>query len=146
MSAVPAALAALVATFTASKPAALQQVIDGPPYDPPNTFLAVGWDRSDQPAVSVQRDSGSAGYSERETFEVSCLLSFGYDDPEVTTVRQTAFTVFEALCATLAADRTLGDVVMTSAVTAYEFTQTLTEAGAIADLRFTVTVRADGLI
>lgn len=141
VSAVPGFTAALVAAFTAAAPSGVV-VIDGPAYDPPYQFLAVGWDRTDAAATLVSRVPSTAGFAEAEAIDVSCMLSFAYDDNEVTDVRTALFTAFYALADAIAADRTLGGSVMTTRIGAYDLTSTLTEAGAVADLRFTVSARS----
>lgn len=136
VSAIPAATLALVATFTTRLPNLA--VIDGPAYDPPVAFLAVGWDRVDAPSTLAARTVNGPGFGEDEDFDISCLLSFAYDDPEISDARAALFDAFGTVCDTLAADRTLGGAVKTSRITAYDLTTSLLDSGAVADLRFTV--------
>ncbi len=141
-STIPVVLAGLVSLF---KTASLGDVavIDGPAYDPPNNFLSVGWDRSGQPAVVATNDLQDYGATTGlETYQVSSLLSFSYDDDEVTVVRERMFAAFEALSAAVAADPQLGGAAMLVRITSYDLTPILLEVGAVADLRFTVTVQA----
>lgn len=141
-STIHAALTELVALWRVAAPLGVA-VIDGPAYDPPANFLAVGWDRSEQASVSsVSAPMNMAGSQSLESFDVSSLLSFSYDAAEVTTVRGLVFAAFDVFAAALAADQQLGAVVMAASVTAYEMTPILTELGSVMDLRFTTHVEA----
>lgn len=141
-SAVPDALAALTALWAGLNIATLQ-VGDGPIYDPEIDFLAVGWDRSEQPSVIAQAANNDAGaMSTAEQFDVSCLLSMWAGNSDVPTIRDAIFDVFAALKAALAADRQLGGLVDSTWITTYDYTPDAGEAGDQVDLRFTVHVGA----
>jgi hypothetical protein len=118
-------------------------VIDGPPYDLPERFLAVGWDRTEQPSVSAASVAASmSGTQSRESFDVSSLLSFAYDAAEVTTVRGQVMAAFDAFAAALAADQQMDGLVMQAQITGYDMTPILTESASVLDLRFTTHVEA----
>lgn len=137
--------AALTALVTLFKGAGMVKVgvIDGPAYDPPNNFLAVGWDRSDQPAVVATKVLGDYGTTDGlEQYTVSSLLSFSYDDGEVTVVRGLLTAAFDQLDTALGLDPTLGGLVLNAWIGEYELTPILTEAGTVADLRFSTVIRA----
>lgn len=140
-STIPAVLPALKNTFKAA--AATLYVVVGPVYDPPADFLAVGWDRSDQPGVSAVVELADYAQSQDlETYDVSCLLSFSYDSDEVETVLEQLFVVLESLIAALRADHTLGGRVLLAKVVDYDWTPHLTEVGTLADIRFSTRITA----
>lgn len=141
-STIHAALSALVSVWRTAAPIGVI-VIDGPAYDPPANFLAVGWDRSDAASVtSTAVPSVLSGLQAAETFDVSSLLSFSFDADEVTTVRGLVFAAFDAFAAALAADQDLGGAVWTARISDYEMTPILTEVGSVMDLRFTTRIEA----
>jgi hypothetical protein len=144
-STIPAVLSKLTQVFTAVEASVTPNftVIDGPAWDPPDNFLAVGWDRSDQPAVIATNASADYGNAEgQEQYDVSCLLSFFYDAAEVTTVRGQMFAAFQQLRAAVAADTRLGETVLSAWISRYELTPILLETGSVMDLRFSVAVNA----
>jgi hypothetical protein len=139
-STIPAALAALVTTLDAALPTV--QITDGPSYDATVNYLTVGWEDENTPAVQAVRDPADAGQSRnREEYEVACLLS-QHTGTTVRLAREAVFAQFDLIDAALHADKTLGGVVARAWVSAYDLLPALTEGGATASLRFTVTVLA----
>jgi hypothetical protein len=144
-SVVPDVLTALVSVFSAASAPGVW-VAMGPMYDPPASFLAVGWDRSDQPAVTFTRGSGNAAMSQsRDSISVSCLLSTSYDpNGAVLDVLTGLYAAFDVFAQAITPPNPVFDVqgVMSASIVEGEYTPILTEAGALADLRFTVVVDA----
>jgi hypothetical protein len=145
-STVPVTLAALVDKFKAAIPTF--QVVDGPDYDARTSFLAVGWDGEDEPAIVVQRSIADARRGrDQETYDVTSLISVhdASTDPNVSSVRkvrETLFAAFESIMQALDADQTLGGAVTRAWITEYAYVPVLAESGATASLRFTVNVTA----
>lgn len=141
--AVDAALAALVSTFTAAAPTGWQ-VLDAQPTDPKRRFVAVGWDASGQPAVIVNRVlSNAGGTAMYENVDVSNVLTLWSGKELSPQARSEALAAFDLLDAALAADRQLSNTAMLAAITAYEFTPAAHPEGVMAQVRFTVTLRTD---
>jgi hypothetical protein len=143
VSAIPAAKAAIVALASAALPA--WQVVNGPVWDPLNMFLAVGWDRTDQPAVQFSFGyNNAAGASGIETAEISCLLSLAYDatEDQMTAVESTLFDAYRAVADAIMADPLLGGVVMTACPSDGDVIPFMTIEGPVVDLRFSVRVQA----
>lgn len=139
---VDAVLTALAATYTAAAPTGVE-VFDGQPVDAGTQFLCVGWDETDQPAVQATRTAFDAGLSvDLETLEVSCLLTCWQGDEELPQLRADTLAIYDAFDAALAEDRQLGGAAMIARVTAYEYEPGQREDGALAQIRFTVTVQA----
>jgi len=142
-SSVPDALTALVNLWTGAAPAGLT-VSDGPVYDPKGNYLAVGWNGTDT-ADGVDGQSGfqDAGFAQNnEIYDVHCLLSFHEGSSSPVAARSELFDAFNALDAALAADHTLGGLVLMAQVGAYRLEQSGHEDGSTAFLRFAVRVQA----
>jgi hypothetical protein len=140
-STVPAALDALVATFTTALPGL--QVTDGPDYDPRNAFLAVGWHSNDEPAVTLAQSIADAGRSrDREDYDVSCLLSWHVGNAGVSSARTELFQAFETVCSAVAADGTLGGSVHRARMSEHAYFPLIDEGGVTVSIRFTVNVVA----
>lgn len=148
---IPAVWAALTNTWTA----ALTDVTvrRGPFYgDVPERFLAVGWDRTDQPSIQFVKtpeglgDRGIGGAAsrrrEQEQYEISSLLSSAVDDNTIDAVIATLFAAYEVCAAALDADPTLGGLVLTSHINTGDVTPILIEEGALLDLRFSTSITA----
>lgn len=135
---VPDALAALVDLFAGANITGLT-VVDGPPYDVPNNFLAVGWDRSGNPAVTgIAAHFTAGGARGQEAFEVSCLLSLALGNTDMRALRQQIFTTYNTLAGLLVNDRRLGGVVLEAWISAYDLIPAVGETGDDVDFRFTV--------
>lgn len=148
-SAIDVVLTALTSLWTAAAPVGVT-VFDGEPVDPPRMFLCVGWDESEQPSVTVNRAVGDIrGAREKETLEVSCLLSCWAGNQTSQQLRSDTLGVFNALDSALTGNRQLRiaggpphGAAMTCRVTQYEYALDRRGAeGKIAQLRFTVAVQ-----
>jgi hypothetical protein len=140
-STIPAALAALTTTLTAALPTTLQ-ITDGPVYDAQVAHLAIGWEDDNTPAVVAVRDPADAAAARnREEYEIACLLS-NHTGTTPRLAREALFAQFELIDAAIHADMNLGGAVSRAWVSAYELVPALTEGGATASLRFTVTALA----
>jgi hypothetical protein len=137
-STIPAALAALVAAFTNAAPAGCD-VVYGFPYDVDTFWMAVGWDRTDQPAVvATVTDLTAGGRRGLEQFDVSCLLSLAHGDQDPATVVGEVFAAYEVFAAAVVTNPTLSGAVMRAWPADYDLTPNATETGDSAELRFTV--------
>jgi hypothetical protein len=135
---IPDVLDQLVAIWTAAGVAGLQ-VVDGTPYDVGNSFLAVGWDRSDQPTVAwTDAHYTAGGQRGKQAFDVSNLLSLGLGNDTMQAARRQIFTVFDVLAAAVAANRTLNGAVLAAWISAGDMTPAVSETGEYVDFRFTV--------
>lgn len=136
------ALVALTALWSGLNIADLQ-VVDGPVYDTEIHFLAVGWDRSDQPAASSTADVLDLGSSsDLEKWDIACLLSLWNGSGDVPATRAAAVGIYTQLKRALAADITLGGAADNAWMTAADYTPDVGEAGDQVDLGFTVHVEA----
>lgn len=141
-SAIAAGLDALIALYAAAAPTGFQ-VGDGRPFDPKRKFLAVGWIGDAQPSVEAARVRLDAAVArQQETFTVTNLLSVWSGKDLRPEVRAEAFDAFDAFDAALAGDRTLGRAVMVAQVTELNYMPARVAEGAMAQIRFAVTIRA----
>lgn len=139
---IPDVLDHLVDLWTGLNLAGLQ-VVDGAPYDVTGDFLAVGWDRSDQPSVTwASQHFAAGGQRGRQTLEVSNLLSLSLGDQDLRAVRRQIFTTFDSLDAAVAADRKLGGLALEAWATAGDMTADVEETGDSVEFRFTVQINA----
>lgn len=136
-----AVLTALTAVWAAAAPAGVA-VIDGPPYDPPSNFLAVGWEREGQAATTVSLSTLTVSTQRLQEIDVLSLLSFSVDAGEITTARRQLVAAFDLFAAALAGNARLGGAAVRAEITEYDVTPILTEAGSVIDLRFTTHVTA----
>lgn len=111
------------------------------PYDVDTFWLAVGWDRSDQPSVSAVNTPEGMRRGIEE-YDVSCLLSLAHGDQDLPTVVGDLFATYETLIAALLADLTLGRTVVRAWPADYDLTPVSAETGDSAELRFTIHVEA----
>lgn len=141
-SSVHAALTALQTVYTAVAPDGWS-VLARRPMDPRRRFLAVGWDNSDQPAVHVARSIvNAAGTQNSESVDVSNVLSVWAGNEVGAEVEAEAFAAFDTFDAALAADLSLGGVVMIATVSTFEYSPMSAAEGQLAQIRFTVHVEA----
>lgn len=137
---VPAVLDALVATWETS-PVLSGVVQDGP--IPLATSAAevvsVGYDGSDD-GTSTEGQIASEGLAnpDREQFTVTCLVAVLNGAGDSRAARRRAFDLLSAASDALAADKTLGGVVMRANVSDVTLSQLQTENGALAQVLFTV--------
>jgi hypothetical protein len=122
----------------------LEDIVYGFPYDVGSSWLAVGWDRSDQPSVTVVNDeSDLGGVTGHESYDVSNLLSVHHGNEDLPGTVADLFAAYELLAAAVALNPTLGvPGVVRARVTDYDLTPNDTETGDSAELRFTVHVEA----
>lgn len=119
------------------------QVEDGPVYDPKPAFLAVGWDRTDQPAIIAAASSVDLGLSnDAESYDVSNLLSLFVGNSDLRTIREQLFATFTQIRAALITDPTLGGVCEFAEVTDFDYIPDEGETGDLVEVRFTVHVEA----
>ncbi|GGV34200.1 hypothetical protein GCM10010182_67600 [Actinomadura cremea] len=142
ISTVPAVLDALVARWTEALPEV--QVADGQPVVTENDLIAVGLhDVPGEPAVNSTRTIEQlAAQPDRESYDVSCIASSFTGAVEFKPIRDRVYELVNAAAGALAADQTLGGLVMVARLTSDDLIQEQTEQGAVATVRFTVHVEA----
>lgn len=124
MSTIPAAIDALVVAAKAAMPDV--QVVDGQPVeDLADEVVVVGW-QMERLSVSATYLRQDAGTSDRETYEISGLVSVVSGDTATKPVRDRAFALYDLLVAELRRDQSLGGVCMRARpfVVAYDQVQT----------------------
>lgn len=150
-SAVPAAIAALLALLRAADGLEGVDILDGPPADDVATrdFLAVGWTGGeDQAAESVQDFNGAGARTRDEEITVSCLIDVWSGDDGFSVVRDRAYAILavveDAIRATNTAPEapTLNGAVLWAHLTRVHLRQTFTDQGARVALGFTVSCHA----
>lgn len=148
-STIPAAVEALFTLFSTAATALSDTdlaVIDGDPIDPPRKFLCVGWDESDQPAVSnVLLPNNASMATAQETYEVTNLLTVWSGGETAAQLRTDAFALFDVFRSALLADPTLGGVVSSASVSSLEYTPGSRVEGVLAQIRFSVQCSAFGV-
>jgi hypothetical protein len=145
VSTVPACLAALVAAATQAVPEVL--VVDGQPamHQDADDIVCIGFTGSPEDAVveSTRTQQQAAVTPDRESYAVTCLAScWRGAEVDAAAVREGAYALVDAIGGRLAADPTLGGVVGRSRVSAVSLAQAQTEGGAVAVVRFVVSVDA----
>jgi hypothetical protein len=151
-SAVPGAIAALLAILQAAPGLAGVQVLDGPPTGDMSgqDYLAVGWDGdTGANAADASQQFNAAGARTRdEDFSVACWLNTWTGDPDIAARRVRAYgllaVVEDAVRASGASPMapTLGGAVLWAHLTAHSLRQDFTSQGARAAIGFTITCRA----
>lgn len=141
-STIPAAWQALYALWAGLNIPNLQ-VTKGPVYDPKDQLLAIGWDRTDQPAIQFTKTPMTrAGGPSMEEYEISSLLSFAYGKKQIDTVITSLFDVYAQLDAAVTASPTLNGSVLEAWTSSGDVTSWLIEQGTLLDLRISVHVKA----
>lgn len=141
-STVPAVLDALVAGFTSALPGV--QVVDGQPITTDGDVVCVGFSGlAGEPAVESTRTREQLAVEpERESYDITCLASSWDGGTDAKAVRDRAYQLLDAVASWLAADRTLGGLVLSTRLSAESLIQEQTDQGAAATVRFTVHVDA----
>jgi len=150
-SAVPAALAALLAILRAEPALADVQVVDGPPTTDQSDadLVAVGWSLEGDLAAEVAQSFNAAGARTRdEDFDIACWLDTWSGDQDFASARARAYellaVVENAIRASGASPTapTLNGAVQWAHLTRYTLRQSLTDQGAQVSVPFTITCRA----
>lgn len=150
-SAVPGAIAALLAILRAAPALSDVQVIDGPPTkdmaDP--DFIAVGWSPDGDQSAQLVQDFNAAGARTRdEDFEITGWIDCWRGDQDFTAVRDRAFAILAIVESAIRATGinpeapTLNGAVMWAHLTGGVLRQSFTDQGTRAALSFTVTCHA----
>jgi hypothetical protein len=150
-SAVPGAIAALLAILRAEPALAEVLIVDGPPVqdmaDP--DLIAVGWSTESDQAAAMTQDFNAAGARTRdEDFEITGSIDCWRGDHDVSTVRDRAFALLGVVENAIRASGpnptapTLNGAVLWAHLTSSVLRQSLTEQGTRATLSFTVTCHA----
>lgn len=139
---VPAAIDALVATFTTADGLQDVTVLDGPSVSQARVqeIVSVGYtgmeDQADVDAVAV--GEGLGGTADREQFSIRCVAAVTRGSTEMAAARKRAYELFGASAVALAANRTLNGTVLRAMVGSHSLTQYQTDQGAQAAVNFTV--------
>lgn len=141
-STVPAVLDVLVAGFTSALPGV--QVVDGQPITTDGDVVCVGFSGlAGEPAVESTRTREQLAVEpERESYDITCLASSWDGGTDARVVRDRAYELLDAVASWVAADRTLGGLVLSTRLSAESLIQEQTDQGAAATVRFTVHVDA----
>lgn len=144
VSTVPAALPALAAALHAWPPLAGVQVSDGPPSEESDALeaIAVGYNPEEDIYAADVNTTPQLGARAEEAYPVECSLGVLNGDMDLQAARDRAFGLLDAVADLLTANKTLGGVVMSAVLTGYRLRQSRTDAGMLARINFTVSVRA----
>ncbi|MFJ4974209.1 hypothetical protein ACIP6X_02460 [Streptomyces coeruleorubidus] len=150
-SAVPGAMAALVAILRAAPDLADVEILDGPPtVDMARSdVIAVGWSSEGEQAAQFAQTFNAAGARTRdEDFDIRCLIDVWHGGNDFAAVRQRAFAVLGVVENAIRASApdptapTLNGAVLWAHLTQGALIQSFTDQGARAGLAFTVTCHA----
>jgi len=142
VSTVPGVLDALVALWGQALPGV--QVADGEPVNVADDVLVVGFTGvPDEPAVTSTRTREQmAAQPDRESYDITCLASSWSGTTEFKPVRVRAYELLSAAAGALAADPSLGGLVLQTRLSTEDVIQSQTDKGAVVTVRFTVHVDA----
>jgi len=144
-STLPAAIDALVATFTAMNLADVS-VTDGPALTDVDTIglLTVGYsaEGSDLAASAQTASEGLGGGRNRESYDVYCSASVLTGDEDQKVTRDKALSMYSSACEAVHADPTLGGVVMRATPGDFTLHQSATTRGRATTVQFAVSVDA----
>ncbi|WP_406730895.1 hypothetical protein [Streptomyces sp. NBC_01794] len=150
-SAVPGAIAALLAILRAAAELSDVQVLDGPPTGDMSAaeYVSVGWQPDGDESVQIVQDFNAAGARTRdEDFAILCWLDTWTGDSEVSARRVRAFELLAVVESAIRASGgspaapTLNGAVLWSHLTNAVLKQANTDQGVRAGIAFTVTCRA----
>jgi hypothetical protein len=150
-SAVPGAIAALLAILRAAPELANVLVSDGPPTQDlaDDDFIAVGWSDEGNQAVHMAQEFNAAGARTRnEDFEISGWIDCWRGDHDFSTVRERAFALLAVIENAIRASGpnptapTLNGAVQWAHLTGGVLRQSFTDQGTRAALTFSVTCHA----
>lgn len=137
---VPAALGALVATFTTADGLRDVTVRDGPSVSQARVLevVSVGYTGIDGEA-DVDAITATEGLGpDREQFTIRCVVAVTRGSTDMPAARARAYELFGAAAVAIAANRTLNGSVMRALVGSHSLTQYQTDQGAQAAVTFTV--------
>ncbi|WP_433225603.1 hypothetical protein [Actinomadura formosensis] len=144
VSTVPAVLDALVARARAALPEV--QVLDGGPHrDTDPDVVAIGF--TGDPGEAAVEDTRTreqlATSPDRERYEITSLASsWRGEEHDAKAVRDRVYEMLDALAAELERDQRLGGLVNRARLSSGAFAQEQTNKGAVATVRFVVSVDA----
>jgi hypothetical protein len=142
-----AAIAALVDAFVAWPALSATDVVDGPPVGDASALkvLTVGHSMAGSDDTSVVTETTPEGYAvapAREHYDIYCSAAASAGDSDASVARTDAYDLYAAACDAVAADHTLGGLVMRAQVGNAVLHQTTTSRGRLAIVQFTVAVDA----
>lgn len=145
-STVPAVLDALVALARAVLTPERVQVLDGGPHrDTEPDVVAIGFtgDPGEACVTDTRTREQLASAPDREQYEVTSLASaWKGHETDAKAVRDRAYEIVNLLAAELERDQRLGGLVNRARLSTGEFAQEQTTKGAVATVRFVITVDA----
>lgn len=139
----PDALDGLVRIFTAAEGLTNVTIRDGASVSQARLteVLSVGYtgedDQTDAEATVVTE--GAGGNPDREQINIRCVAAVAGGSTDLPAVRKRAYEIFGAAASAIAANRTLGGVVMRAWISTHSLMQGQTDQGAQAAVTFTVT-------
>lgn len=142
-SSIPAAVAALTAAWTAALPGV--DVRNGPAVadDSAMEAVVVGYQDAETPAFEWEFEpDGFTSTPMRQPYTINCLLTVRDGDGDAIAAQLRAFALIGLMGGALAADSSLGGLVLYAHLGAGAMTQTQTNIGATARVPFDVAVDA----
>ena len=141
---IPAAIDAIIALLRASSDLRGIEIIDGQPTtNTAKDFIAVAFVEDGGQVVSGYQQMVTMGNMlQDETFDVVCRVSAWNGGTDMKKVRDRAFTLFAGVEKAIRASNTLSSNVLFAYIQPVNYSQYQTEQGAVADLDFSITVRA----
>lgn len=144
VSTIPACLDALVAAARRALPG--KQVVDGQPFeDIDDDLICIGFTGTPGEAAVAETRSRRQGSTspDRESYDItSVAYAWAGEQTDPKTVRDMAFGFVNAIAAELAADQTMGGVVMTISLRTASYAPEQTRDGAAAYVQFVAHVEA----
>lgn len=118
------------------------QVENGPIFDPRSKYLAVGFHEQLSGVTDESVPQSAAAVSNSEVYQIHSTLSVHDGKASLTAARAAMKAAYGTLDAALAADLTLGGLVMLARLSGFSVNQFVNEGGSEARALITVSVRA----
>lgn len=145
-STVPDAIGALYAATSAEDALPGVMVTDGPKVtsDAATQVLTIGYPGGDED-VAAEVSASPDGWDsrpDRESYSISCAASVANGDGDLAAARVAAYAIVNGVGGILAADQTLGGIVLRARLGSSTLHQSQTKRGAVVTVSFTVAVDA----
>ena len=143
-STIPAAIDGILATLKAATSLRGVDILDGEPTtNTSKDFIAIGYAEDGGEVVAGDQSLPAMGQLLLdESYEISCKVSAWTGSTTMKIVRDRAFTLFAAVDVALRAAPTLAGAVTFQSISRDSYSQYQTDQGAIADIDFSISVRA----
>lgn len=141
-STIPAVIDELVRLTAAALPGV--QVVDGQPVVQVEAdFISIAYGEDGEPAAESTRTRNQmTATPDQESYDVWCIASAWDGDVDMQATRARAYGLVDAIAAAIAADITLGGLVMSARLASESLYLDQTTKGAVATVRFFVHVDA----